>query len=364
MCEITSHGLRKDDNLLVVIARRLLLGLLGEGVNDLLRLLLELDVSALSHLEGRLDDLLGLEVPGPPPCVLGGLAERSQALGREGGIVRLDLGIAELAQEGLEEVLLHHLVRVVEEGIGDGGGGFGSGLAQPGAVVLQHVEGVGQDGEGEVVQHVVVALLVGRDAAAAASGAGIVVGVDVLLESAVVAQPSELDEGQYGLADAPLIGPVVVVVLGVVLRFVLGGTGQDDAAGDEGRLDAGAGGVGQQAQALHAQLAGVHPILLEKAGGNLEGEEGILVFGGGGGAGTLINGWLLAVVSVDQHILGPLAVLGLAIFEADVGGGVEGAGGGIEEVAAVLVEGDGVAAAALGLDDDAILGMAGGGALP
>ena len=67
---------------------------------------------------------------------------------------------------------------------------------------------------------------------------------------------------------------------------------------------------------------------------------------------------------VDQRVLGPLAVLGLAILQADVGGGVEGAGGSVEEVAAVPVEGDGVAAAALGLDDDAVLGMAGGGALP
>ena len=54
--------------------RRLLLGL-GQGVDDLLRLLLELDVGPLPDLQGRLDDLLGLEIPGPPPRVLGGLAQ-------------------------------------------------------------------------------------------------------------------------------------------------------------------------------------------------------------------------------------------------------------------------------------------------
>ena len=63
-------------------------------------------------------------------------------------------------------------------------------------------------------------------------------------------------------------------------------------------------------------------------------------------------------------MLGLLAVLGLAILEADVVGRIERPRRGIEEVAAVLVEGDGVAAPALGLDDDAVVRMAGGGALP
>ena len=268
----------------------------------------------------------------------------------------LDLGITELAQEGLEKVLLHHLVRIAKEGVGHGGGGLGPSLAQPSAVVLQHVKGVGQHGEGEVVQHVVVPLLVRRDAAAAASGARIVVGIDVLVEPTVIAEPSKLNEGKDGLADAPLVGTVVVVVLGVILGFVLGGTGQHDAAGDEGRLDSGAGGIGQEAQTFHAQLPGIHPILLEEAGGNLEGQQCILVFGGGS-----VDRRFLAM---DQHILGLLAVLGLAIFETNVGGGVEGPGGGVEEVAAVPVEGDGIAPTALGLDDDAALGMTRRGALP
>mmetsp|Transcript_5229 Transcript_5229/g.14101 ORF Transcript_5229/g.14101 Transcript_5229/m.14101 type:complete len:309 (-) Transcript_5229:839-1765(-) len=198
------------------------------------------------------------------------------------------------------------------------------------------VEGVCQDCKREVVESGDVLLLLGMG------------GIDKLVS---LADTSELDEGQDGLADFPE-GCVVEDEGSLLLLLVeLGASEQHHVACEEGGVEAGLVGIGEQAKTLQPQSASIHAVLHEQAVRDLERDDGVLLFG------------CRILLLHGEH---PLDLVGVHKVEVDavrchVLLGIKLANSSIQDEPAVTMESNGVALSALELHNGALLPAVGAG---
>mmetsp|Transcript_5361 Transcript_5361/g.15750 ORF Transcript_5361/g.15750 Transcript_5361/m.15750 type:complete len:292 (-) Transcript_5361:950-1825(-) len=241
----------------------------GENLCDLLAFGLQLQVRSRSNLQRGLDDVLGSQLLGSFPRLVGCTAQRSDGLGREAGVVRLVLRLGQLVDEGGHELLLGGVVGMVQQAVADAGGGFGSGpwlavdlfrLAVLPFLVLDAVEGVGEDGKGEVVE---------------AGNVLLGLGMGSVIESLPFTDATKLDEGDDGLADFPK-GGVVEDEGAFLLALVVGGAPEkDDVACQKGSVGASLVRVSQQAETLQTQTTGIHAVLHEQSVCDFKRDDGI-----------------------------------------------------------------------------------------